>query len=328
MAQFIDFEVEVSDTEKGKDDEDGVCSDNSLNSFISDSSSDSDHEKTNEESFYCKFDNIETSVDEVLRQEYDQSVQDIDDIDLSNLCESSEEENEIDQFKDSEKRVEKFSETLYPISKDQNNNITLTNTILFNIRYFLENKTDICGLDDLKLCINNNFLFDTLYENSKYKLILDYQKFNANCHEINSLLAKNEYFLRIFELSQKFQYFSLKNPKKQTVVRQSLSCISEKYNGFHVISIEYCGKLRKKFRPIDIIYKPVKSNDEKILCYIQLIYQKPIQIPGELQKKFLTDMHLSVIIAVKFLLEQTNKNDILKVAVVFLGLFIISIIRT
>ena len=39
MAQFIDFEVEVSDTEKEKDDEDVVCNDNSLNSFKNDSSS-------------------------------------------------------------------------------------------------------------------------------------------------------------------------------------------------------------------------------------------------------------------------------------------------
>ena len=49
---------------------------------------------------------METSVDEVLRQEYNQSVQDIDEINLSDLWESSEEEDEIDQFKDSKKRVE------------------------------------------------------------------------------------------------------------------------------------------------------------------------------------------------------------------------------
>ena len=184
MAEFIDFEVKVSDTEKAKDDEDEVCNDNSLNSFINDSSSDSDGKKTKEESFYHKFDNMETSVDEILRQEYDQSVQDIDDIDLSNLCKSSEEENKIDQFKESEERVEKFTETLPIFKKDQNIN-SLTNTMFFNIRYFLGNKTDICGSDDLKSSINNNFLFDNLYENSKYKLVLDYQKFNANYHEIN-----------------------------------------------------------------------------------------------------------------------------------------------
>ena len=112
MAQFIDFEVEVSDTEKIKDDEDEVCSNNSLNSFINDSTS-SDDEKTNEESFYRKFDNMETSVDEILKQEYDQSILGMSDIDLSNLCETSEEEGEIDEFKESEKRVDKFTETFF-----------------------------------------------------------------------------------------------------------------------------------------------------------------------------------------------------------------------
>ena len=116
MAQFIDFEVEVSDTEKVEDDEDEVCSNNSLNSFINDSTS-CDDEKTNEESFYRKFDNMETSVDEILKQEYDQSILGMSDIDLSNLCETPEEEGEIDQFKESEKRVDKFTETLFPISK-------------------------------------------------------------------------------------------------------------------------------------------------------------------------------------------------------------------
>ena len=50
-------------------------------------------------------------------------------------------------------------------------------------------------------------------------------------------------------------------------MRQLPSYISGKYNGFHVISIEYSDKLRKKFRPVNIIYKPVKLNDENILCY-------------------------------------------------------------
>ena len=229
---------------------------------------------------------METSVDEILRQEYDQSIQDIDDIDLSNLCESSEEENKTDQFKESEERVEKFTETLFPIFKKDQNINSLRNTIFFNIRYFLGNKTDICGSDDLKWSINNNFLFNDLYENSKYKLVLDYRKFNANYHEINSMLAKHGYFLRIFELRQKFRYFSLQSPKKQTVVQQLSICISEKYNGFHVISTEYCDKLQKKFRPIDIIYKPVKSIDAKILCYYSTDLSKAYRNScGETAKK-------------------------------------------
>ena len=193
MAQFTDFEVEISDTEKEKDDEDEVCSDNSLNSFINDSSSDSD-KKTNEESFYRKFDNMGTSVDDILKQKYEQSVQDIDEIDISNLCESSEEENETDQLKDSAKRVEKFIETLYPICNAQNNNNNRTNTILLNIRYLLENTTDLCGADDLKLCFNNNFLFDTLYENSKYELVLDIKNLMRVATKLILYLQKTDIF--------------------------------------------------------------------------------------------------------------------------------------
>ena len=102
----------------------------------------------------------------------------------------------------------------FPISKNNQKNVSPTDAILFNIRYILENKTDVCSPDDLNLSINNKFLFDKLYENGKLELISDYQKFNANCHKINSLLAKDGYFLRIFELKQKFRYLSLKNPKK------------------------------------------------------------------------------------------------------------------
>ena len=41
----------------------------------------------------------------------------------------------------------------------------------------------------------------------------------------------------------------------------------EKYNGFQVISIEYARKQRKKFKPINIIYKPTKDIETELLCY-------------------------------------------------------------
>ena len=141
---------------------------------------------------------METSVDEILKQEHDQSIQDMEDIDLSNLCKTSEEEGEIDEFKESEKIVHKFTETLFPVSKNNQKNNSLTNATLFNIRYTLENKADICCPNDLQLSINNNFLFDKLYEYDKFELTLDYQKFNTNYHEINLLLAKDGYFFGEF----------------------------------------------------------------------------------------------------------------------------------
>ena len=70
-----------------------------------------------------------------------------------------------------------------------------------------------------------------------------------------------------FTSLKKIIHLSLKNPKKQTIVRQLSSCVFEKFNGFNIISIEYGKKLRRKFKPIDIIYKPVKKADAEIKCY-------------------------------------------------------------
>ena len=143
--------------------------------------------------------------------------------------------------------------------------IVLISTIFFAIRYDLEQKTEFCSVDELKESIDNNSFVQL--NNKKIDMVFDYQKFNSQCHEINLLLAKYGYFLRVFELKGKFHHLTLKIPKKQNIVRQLSSCINEKYNGFYLISIEYNKKLRKKIKPIDIIYKPVKSLEKKIQCY-------------------------------------------------------------
>ena len=98
-----------------------------------------------------------------------------------------------------------------------------------------------------------------------FQFIVNLQKFNNTCYEINSILSK--YFLKVFELKNKFRHLSMKKPKKQNIVRQSSSCLMEKYNGFQVISIEYARKQRKGFKPINIIYKQTKRIEIEPLCY-------------------------------------------------------------
>ena len=58
---------------------------------------------------------------------------------------------------------------------------------------------------------------------------------------------------------------------QKNILRQLSSCIN-KNNGFHIISIEYSKKLRKKFKPINIIYEPVKSPEKKISVTTLKIY--------------------------------------------------------
>ena len=79
----------------------------------------------------------------------------------------------------------------------------------------------------------------------KFNIVLDYQKFNNQCHEVKIILAKHEYM--VFESKSKFRHLTLKNSKKLS------SCLSNTYYGFHIVFVEYSKKLREKFKPIDII---------------------------------------------------------------------------
>ena len=64
-----------------------------MESFIDDND-----EIENDRTFYQKFENVTISVDDVLKEEYDKSIVDIEIIEVSNFCETSEEEVEIDEF--------------------------------------------------------------------------------------------------------------------------------------------------------------------------------------------------------------------------------------
>ena len=130
MTDFNDFEVSVKENNKNEE-EDYEVSDSdldSLKSFIDDND-----EIENDRTFYQKFENVTTSIDDVLKEEYDKSIVDIQKVDVSNFCETSEEEIEIDEFKDTEKRIEKFEETLFQVSMgnddDENNYNSFVNAV-------------------------------------------------------------------------------------------------------------------------------------------------------------------------------------------------------
>ena len=116
--------------------------------------------------------------------------------------------------------------------------------ILYAIRYDKENKTYVCNKNEFKKIIDKK-LIEPLDE-EKYKFILDLQKFNNNCHEINCFKSKYNYFLRVFELQSKCRHLTMKDPKKQNIVRQISSCLTIKHNGIQAISTEFARKERKK----------------------------------------------------------------------------------
>ena len=260
MADLIHFETTTTDENgtieiENDDDEDEVSD---VDSFID------DNEKDNGVSFYRQFENVDKSIDETVKEEYENSLVEIENFnDFSNFCESSEEElGEVDEFKDSDKMLEKLESTLFPKSEEKYN--SFPNLILYALQFNITHKIDACTDDEFKDVIET--LFDKI-DREKFDLDLDNQKFNQQCLDINQILVKEGYFLRVYELKNKFREVRLKNSKEQKIVRQLSSCIQEKFDGFNIVCVEYSKKLRKTFKPINVVYKPVRKPEKKISCY-------------------------------------------------------------
>ena len=70
----------------------------------------------------------------------------------------------------------------------------------------------------------------------------------------------------MFAIKRQISTFNNEGSKKTNIVRQTSSCLTEKYNGFQAILIEFARRERKNFKPIDIIYKPKKNPEISPLC--------------------------------------------------------------
>ena len=277
MAEFINFEVSVKDDKEHKkvSNNSDLDSDvDSISSFID------DEEQGNDIDFYHNFNNVETDIEQTLKSEYDEGIKDLQDFDeISNLCQSSEDEAEIDNFEKASEKIKAFTESLLlniesENGTEQNNFIRV---ILYALRFDKTNKKDICEKNELKTVIDEK-LIDQLDE-GKYYFVLDLQKFDNNFYEINSFVSKYGYFLRVFELKNKFRQLFMKELKIYIyIIRQISSCIDEKYNDFQSVSTEFTRKERKNFKPIDIIYKPTKNPEFSSLCYFTEEFQRHTQI--------------------------------------------------
>ena len=100
MAQFIDFEVDFEADAEENEVSDYDSDLDSLLSFID------NQEKGNELDFFRSFNNVETDIEETFKKDYEDGLRDIENLDeIANLYESSEEELEIDDFKNSEEKI-------------------------------------------------------------------------------------------------------------------------------------------------------------------------------------------------------------------------------
>ena len=249
MADFIHFEAEVSGTDGSENENENDLDE--MKSFINDDT-ESENDNDNNENF--EFVNSEINIDEAnqrIEQEALPRIQDCDD--YSNLSYTSEEdESSVFEFPNSENHIDKFKNSLFPKNTENiHHNFVLV--ILYKIRQIIDDKTDICDDEALK---ENETIKDIIEKMSdeKFKFSLDLQEFNHVCYEINEILIKYNFFLRVFEQKNKYRNLLIKQPEKQNQIKQLASCLNQKYNGFQVIKNLFNKRERREFVRVDIIY--------------------------------------------------------------------------
>ena len=198
--EFIGFPASVEDN-AGSEDE--VSDVDFLKSFVDDL----DAEDENDRTFYRNFENITRPIDEALREEFDESMREAEQFhELSNFCESSEEEGEADVFKDEGKRIKKSEETLHPTvdADNEDGQNSFVYATLYALGFDISEKVDVCTEKELQETIGTDLFLKLLENRDKFKLELDNWKFNLLCMKIIDVLADSSYFLRVYELKKDF----------------------------------------------------------------------------------------------------------------------------
>ena len=119
MAQFINFEVDVDNEESDNGKEVSDDSDlDSLKSFIVDNEEVND----NDVNFYRTFNNVETDIEQTLKEESERGLEDIENLMKFQIyVEVQRRSEKLTILKmQKKKKIENFNETLFPKTNNQN----------------------------------------------------------------------------------------------------------------------------------------------------------------------------------------------------------------
>ena len=102
--------------------------------------------------------------------------------------------------------------------------INFGKAILYALRFDKSGTKDVCSKEDFEKVIDKN-LIEQIDWPEKFKFIIELQIFLNMCYEINAILSKFGYFLRVFELKNKCCHLTMKDKTKQKIVRQLSSSL-------------------------------------------------------------------------------------------------------
>ena len=134
----------------------------------------------------------------------------------NNYCNENEVCNlPVDEFKDCKQKIDLFIGTLIN-PHGLNNKDLFFYSILYTVRYCLTQKIEPCtNEDELRLDVTAE-IFDEIYPlKENMRLDLDILNFEKQCFQINHILNKNNFFLRVFESKEKFRVLIKQDAKKK-----------------------------------------------------------------------------------------------------------------
>ena len=85
--------------------------------------------------------------------------------------------------------------------------------ILYGLRFDKTGLKDICNKEEFQKSIDKS-LIEELNQPEKFQFITKLQKCQNMCYEINTILSKHNYVLRVFKLKNSFRRFSMKDESK------------------------------------------------------------------------------------------------------------------
>ena len=153
MSDFINFEADI-DEDVGKDKDNEVSDISEIESDFID-----DQEVNTDINLYRQFDNVENDIEQVLRETYNEAIEGIENFDeISNLRDGSEDEIEIDDFKNFELDIKKFNESLFPRVDNENEKAEnqFCKVVLYALRFDKTELKDTCNNEDFKKIIDKD----------------------------------------------------------------------------------------------------------------------------------------------------------------------------
>ena len=247
MADFISFEADASDESNDDDEVEMLIDENLIDDSI---------QENNEPSFF-RFHNQTRDFQEIAEDIERLAESSIEHLEANNYLDQSEIDDigkeSFDEFDGFERSKTTFLNSLKSPVENQTRENSFYLTLLHAIRFL----SDQCDEIEIEKEIGSDLYFKIAEKKDNCILDLNKTNFDEMCYEINEILTEEKFFLRVYEMKGKFRYLFHEDHNKKNVLR-SLSTFAD---------IWLQTKQKTDLIPVNILYMPIKKEDDVIKCF-------------------------------------------------------------